>query len=311
MINGIDFFTWTRDAALTLKMIIDEFVLGNTGLQMYIDDYVHAQAILQTVVNPSGAFLPSGRSLGEPKFKVTGARFNGAWGRPQRDGPALRAISLITYSKWLVDSGNVGKARNIIWPVIANDLSYVGQYWYAPYPSKKYLKFIPHWLDLPPERAVVTHISYRNTTGFDLWEEVSGSSFFTTQNQYRSLAEGAQLAATLGVTCSACEQAPQILCFLQSYWNGEYFVANTNTGENRSGKDANTILGPISIFDINAPCDSLTYQPCHSYSLATFKVLIDTFREPTLYPINEGIPRNQGVAVGRYPEDKYFGGNPW
>lgn len=125
----IDFYTWTRDSALTLKMIIDEFLFGNKGIQVYIEDYIHAQAVLQTVSNPSGTLLPSGTGLGEPKFNADGSRFNGNWGRPQRDGPALRAISLITYSNWLLEQGDADKARRVIWPIISNDLSYVGQYW--------------------------------------------------------------------------------------------------------------------------------------------------------------------------------------
>lgn len=75
-----------------MKMIVDEFIFGKTELQSYIEDYIHAQAVLQTVANPSGTFLPAGLGLGEPKYQVDGSRFNGAWGRPQRDGPALRAI---------------------------------------------------------------------------------------------------------------------------------------------------------------------------------------------------------------------------
>jgi glucoamylase len=261
-------------------MLIDEFIFGNTALQTKIEQYIHAQAVLQTVSNPSGTFLPEGLGLGEPKFLVDGTRFNGAWGRPQRDGPALRAIALMTYSNWLIENGGSAgskEAKNIIWPIISNDLSYVGQYW--------------------------------NQTGFDLWEETLGSSFFTIQNQHRALVEGAQLAHDLGVTCTGCDQAPEILCFLQSFWNGKYIVSNININNGRTGLDGNSILGPIATFDIDAYCDSPTLQPCHSQSLANFKVLIDTFRD--LYTINAGIPQGQGVAVGRYPEDVYMGGNPW
>ena len=103
-----------------------------------------------------------------------------------------------------------------------------------------------------------------------------------------------------------------MLCFLQSYWNGKSFTANFITGSNnRGGVDANTILGPIAVFDPAAPCDSPTLQPCHSRSLANFKVFVDTFRSSTLYPINADIPQNKGVALGRYPEDTYYNGNPW
>lgn len=261
-------------------MIIDEFIFtggSNASLKVYIDDYIHAQAVLQTISNPSGTFYPAGLGLGEPKYEVNGTRFNGAWGRPQRDGPGLRAIALMTYSNFLIKNGGTTEATTNIWPIIANDLSYVGQYW--------------------------------NQTGFDLWEEIQGSSFFTIQNQHRALAEGAQLATTLGVTCTGCDQAPQLLCFLQNFWNGEHIVSNINVDINRTGLDGNSILGPIAIFDLEALCNSSTLQPCHSQSLANFKVLTDTFR--ALYTVNANIPKGSGVAVGRYAEDVYKGGNPW
>lgn len=37
--------------------------------------------------------------------------------------------------------------------------------------------------------------------------------------------------------------------------------------------------------------------------------MIDSFRD--IYPINSGIPAGKPVAVGRYLEDTYYGGNPW
>jgi glucoamylase len=65
------------------------------------------------------------------------------------------------------------------------------------------------------------------------------------------------------------------------------------------------------LFDPHAPCDSPTLQPCHPRSLANFKVFADTFRNSTLYPINKGISQAKGIALGRYPEDTYYNGNPW
>lgn len=274
------FYTWSRDASLTMKMVIDEFLLGETKFESYIEDFIHSQAVLQTVTNPSGTFLPNGVGLGEPKYNVDLTRFNGAWGRPQRDGPALRAIALIAYSNWLVSNDQEDKAKTVVWPVISNDLSYVGQYW--------------------------------NSTGFDLWEEVQGSSFFTTQNQFRALVEGDALAKSLGVECTGCDQAPQVACFLnEAYWNGEYFIANINIDTGRTGKDANTALGSIAAFDVNAKCDDPSIQPCNSRALSSFKAFVDAFRDPSVYPINEGVPQSEGIAVGRYTEDVYFDGNPW
>jgi glucoamylase len=126
-----DFYTWSRDAALTLKTLVDEFIAGETALRVYIEDYIRSQAILQTVTNPSGTLLPAGTGLGEPKYNADGSRFNGNWGRPQRDGPALRATVLITYANYLVAHGEAERVKTAVWPVIANDLSYVGQYWYV------------------------------------------------------------------------------------------------------------------------------------------------------------------------------------
>jgi glucoamylase len=71
------------------------------------------------------------------------------------------------------------------------------------------------------------------------------------------------------------------------------------------------MLGAISVFDVAAPCDSPSLQPCHSRQLANFKVFVDTFRNASLYPINAGIAPTNGVALGRYPEDTYYNGNPW
>ncbi|KAL8711361.1 MAG: hypothetical protein Q9220_004258 [cf. Caloplaca sp. 1 TL-2023] len=271
------FYSWTRDSALTCKMLIDAFIGGDTSLRPYIDDYISAQANLQTVANPSGD-LSDGSGLGEPKFEANGTAFVGSWGRPQRDGPALRATALIAYSRWLLSHGEESKVTSTIWPIISNDLNYVGQYW--------------------------------NQTGFDLWEEVYGSSFFTTAVQHRALVEGHAISQEIGKTCIPCEsQAPQVLCFLQSFWNGAFVVSNVNGQSGRNGRDTNSVLGSIHTFDPDAGCDDMTFQPCSSRALANHKAVTDSFRPA--YRINAGIPQGQAVAVGRYTEDIYMGGNPW
>lgn len=268
------FYTWTRDSALTLKSLIDRFLAGNTNLQSTIKDYITAQQAIQSIPNPSGATCSGG--LGEPKFEVGETAFTGAWGRPQRDGPALRATALVAYSRYLIANGQTSTVTSTIWPIIQNDLSYVTQYW--------------------------------NQSTFDLWEEVNSSSFFTTAVQYRALVEGSALATQIGKSCANCDsQAPQVLCFLQSYWTGSFILANTGGG--RSGKDANTILGSIHIYDPLASCDAKTFQPCSDKALANHKVVTDSFR--SIYSINSGIAEGKACAVGRYPEDVYQGGNPW
>ena len=184
---------------------------------------------------------------------------------------------MITYARWLISNGYSSTVTSILWPIISNDLSYVGQYW--------------------------------NQTTFDLWEEVNGSSFFTTAVQHRALVEGNALAGQIGQTCVGCSPAPQVLCFLQSYWSGQYILANINENNGRTAKDANSLLGSIHTFDPTAACDDSTFQPCSDKVLANHKVVTDSFR--SIYTINSGIPEGTAVAVGRYPEDSYQGGNPW
>ncbi|KAI1427903.1 family 15 glycosyl hydrolase [Xylaria sp. FL1777] len=273
-------YTWTRDSALVFKAIVERFSNEYDGsLQDEIANYIIAQAKLQTVSNPSGS-LSDGQGLAEPKFNVDGSSFTGAWGRPQRDGPALRAIALIGYSNWLVANGYTSTATSLVWPIIRNDLAYVAQYW--------------------------------NQTGFDLWEEVNGSSFFTVAAQHRALIEGSALAKALGSSCNACDAiAPQVLCFLQTFWSASsgYTLANINVNNGRSAKDANVILGSIHNFDPSLACDAATFQPCSDRALASHKVVVDSFR--SIYTINSGISAGSAVAVGRYPEDSYYNGNPW
>ena len=273
----IDFYTWTRDAALTLKILVDTFIAGDTNLESEIESYIYAQARLQTLSNPSGD-LSNGAGLGEPKFEVDGIAFTGSWGRPQRDGPALRATALTAYSQHLISAGDNLMVSSTIWPILSNDLSYVAQYW--------------------------------NQTTFDLWEEVQGSSFFATAVQHRALVEGAALAQQIGESCPGCKaQAPAISCLLQDYWNGEHILANINEDSGRSAIDVNTILGSIRTFDPNGTCEDTVFQPCSARALANHKVIVDSFR--TEFEINQGTAEGSAVAVGRYPEDVYKGGNPW
>ncbi|CRG92441.1 glucoamylase [Talaromyces islandicus] len=270
------FYTWTRDSALTFATLIETFIAGDSSLETIIEQYISAQAHLQTVTNPSGG-LSDGSGLAEPKFYVNMTQFSGQWGRPQRDGPALRASALIAYGNHLISKGSKSVVLSNIWPIVENDLSYVAQYW--------------------------------NQTGYDLWEEVQGSSFFTIASQHKALVEGNTFATSLGKSCAGCvSQAPQVLCFLQSFWNGSAVISNLgNSG--RSGLDANSLLGSIHTFDPSAACDDATFQPCSSRALSNHKVVVDSFR--SVYSINSGIAAGSAPAIGRYPEDSYQGGNPW
>ncbi|KIM75770.1 carbohydrate-binding module family 20 protein [Piloderma croceum F 1598] len=274
------FYTWTRDSSLVFKALIDQYTLGidtSPSLRTLIDHFVNAEATLQQVNNPSGTVSTGG--LGEPKFNVDETAFTDPWGRPQRDGSALRSTALITYANYLLANDNSSYVTSTLWPILKLDLDYISQNW--------------------------------NETTFDLWEEVSSSSFFTTAVQHRALREGTKLATAIGETAVVSgytTQAQNVLCFLQSYWNTAGYVT-ANTGGGRSGKDVNTILASIHTFDPAAGCDTATFQPCSDRALSNLLIYVDAFRN--VYSINSGIAENAAVATGRYPEDIYQGGNPW
>jgi glucoamylase len=115
--------------------LVDAFAHNySASLQTTIHNFVISQAKLQGVNNPSGG-LANGAGLAEPKFNVDLSQFTGEWGRPQRDGPPLRAIALTRYAKWLVANGYKDTATTVVWPVIKNDLAYTAQYWWVPWIS--------------------------------------------------------------------------------------------------------------------------------------------------------------------------------
>lgn len=83
-----------------MKYLVDALIAGNTELETTIQEYISTGAYIQTISNPSGTLSTGG--LGEPKFNVDKTAFTGAWGRPQRDGPALRATAMIAYANHLI-----------------------------------------------------------------------------------------------------------------------------------------------------------------------------------------------------------------
>ncbi|KAI5481605.1 glucoamylase/glucan 1,4-alpha-glucosidase-like protein [Pseudohyphozyma bogoriensis] len=273
-------YTWTRDAALVTKALLEHSVAtGNSSILEILKDYASAQDVIQHVQNPSGTFDTGG--LGEPKFNVDYTAFLENWGRPQLDGPALRSTTLMSYATHLLSEGQGDYVRSTLVPMIKADLDFVAKHW--------------------------------NETGFDLWEEVKGSSFFTTAVQHRALVEGAAFFEHLGTPNPTYQEtSTDVLCFLQDYWShdGGYVVSNINDHAGRGGIDGNSILASIHTFDADSTsCDAATFQPCSDKALANHKVVVDSFRN--IYSVNKGISASSAVALGRYPEDVYYSGNPW
>ncbi|BGP38984.1 hypothetical protein JCM10449v2_002922 [Rhodotorula kratochvilovae] len=271
-------FTWTRDSALTalglLSLLPTDTSAAPTNSSLalgpafenrthdFFGEYITANLALQHVSNPSGTFETL-EGLGEPKFHPNLTAFEDEWGRPQRDGPALRALAVMRARFW-------------------------------------------------------------NHTTYDLWEEVLGSSYFTAVAQYHALSLGAMYFASSPSSHSAVysAEAHKALCFAQEFGEtvdggGARVRSNINVENDvkRSGLDANsilaTLLAPPSP-SLTCPCASFLPTPCSPASLSTLYHLLSSFT--SLYPLNPPQAPSAPLAplaIGRYPEDTYYGGNPW
>lgn len=277
---------------------------ANATLWRIITDYIHSSGKLQHVDNPSGTF-ENLEGLGEPKFEVDGKPFTGNWGRPQRDGPALRAVTMSNFIFTEVkynSSVTFDTYRDVFNNIIRYDLDYVAQLWH--------------------------------NDGFDLWEEVNGKHFYTFMVQHSALVYGSKIAKAMGLEDAAsyyAAQAEYIATFIkEKFWNADrgHLVETFGFQHARSGLDSALFLGSLHSMDIlnwNGD-ESVTdlYPPYSTELMGSLAHYIASMRY--LYPINyarfekfASIGLNTtmvGFGVGRYPEDVYNGygistGNPW
>lgn len=284
------FFHWVRDAALVMDPVIRIFLsTKDAAVKQKIFNQVHQYVLfsrkLQVTPNLS-------QGLGEPKFYPDGQAFDGPWGRPQNDGPALRALSLTRYAKHLLD---------------LDHRDYVEQFLYdSVEPSETLIKADLDFL-----------VSRWKQKSFDLWEEVLGDHFYTRIVQRRALLDGAELAGKLNDHASAQlyrETAVAIQAEIERHWNPEKGVIvpslNVAAGVLKPmGVDTSVILGCIHGLGGDG-----FFGPTDDRMLATAGKIISVFRN--LYPINFDF-NGLAPAIGRYPEDTYDGvnnnsqGHPW
>jgi len=274
-------YHWVRDAALVMSVIVDQFSMTSVPEKKayYMDlmwDYTEFSRLNQMTPTPSGG-------PGEPKFHVDGTPFVGPWGRPQNDGPALRALTLMKFARILISESKTEDIRRIS-SMIKYDLEFVSHHW--------------------------------REACFDLWEEIKGHHFYTLIVQHQSLVEGSSYLSLLGDNGAAewyRKQAEEIKGELNKFWDNERAVIVSTRNRvggidyKKSNLDSSVLLGVLhagvsDIFSVDDPKVQ-----------STVLKLKQTFR--TLYSINQSGP--SAAAIGRYPEDKYDGyssageGNPW
>ncbi|PVZ98827.1 hypothetical protein BB558_005163 [Smittium angustum] len=280
------FYHWIRDSALTASFLVKNLQGQKNSLEYSekkrkVNDFVSFSQKLVSKPHPIGGF-------GEPKYNMDGSYFMSEWGRPQNDGPALRAISLIQYANHLISMNqNISNLYCKEGCIINQDLDFV--------------------------------MKNMNIPGFEIWEEVKGIHYYTLVVQLKSLEMGSKLAQTLGDSKSSSLYINALksnLPELEKFWDSknQIILSTINWSGGLQGKlnnlDSQVILALIHTWDNN----TLFYNPnIYSRTISTLLELVKVFVNE--YKINQlEIP---GIAMGRYPKDKYngynsdFEGNPW
>jgi glucoamylase len=298
-------YHWVRDAALVMETVSrlgerSHIPSERSRLERLLLDFTEFSRRNQQTPNPSLGI--DGVGFGEPKFHLDGRAFVEPWGRPQNDGPALRALTLTRFAHHLLDTGRADLVRERLYDtafppraVIKADLEFVSHRWRDP--------------------------------SFDLWEEVRGAHFYTRLVQRQALIEGAELAKRLGDGGAAqwyLSQAKAMEEEISRHWDaGRGIIVATlerNGGLDykSSGLDVAVVLAALHASPRRST-DEAYFGVTDDRVLSTAERIAEAFRR--VFPINqrerdwEG--NSMGVGIGRYPEDRYGGiadsntGNPW
>lgn len=266
-------YNWVRDAALTMSVVSTLYAAASDSTakstyEQILFQYAQARATEQT--DPD---LATG--LGEPKFELNNSVFTGPWGRPQNDGPAESATTLMDFANaYLANGGDTSVVQEHIWdsnnfesqaPVL-KDLLFVATNWSSP--------------------------------SFDLWEEESSDHFFNRLVSYRALAMGSEFASSLDDTDTAntlATAAAAVVASLPPFWDAERGLILYEVGpvliNKASFKDIAVILGVLHGFHDNSV-----------YPYSDHEVLASAYQIATsflsVYPIANVTTDSSGGILG-------------
>ena len=287
------FYHWVRDAGLTMMELVALYQLPlSPERRNLLESYIQAWINFE-IQNQNTALKTS--NLGEPIFTVTGEIYPHPWGRPQNDGPAIRAITMTLFAFELIKQNRLTEAKRLY----RSELP-------ANSPIKRDLEFIStHWSE----------------PSFDLWEEVKGDHFFTKMAQRTALLLGAQLARAFNDSNASSfylHKAKEIEPSLNKHINSarNIIVPTLNPIGGWKGKDSELDSATILALLYFSMGDGFI-ELQDTFALQTAATLETTFSQ--IYTINRTMKNrdiNLSPGIGRYPEDVYDGagfseGNPW
>ncbi|MFA6029436.1 MAG: glycoside hydrolase family 15 protein [Elusimicrobiota bacterium] len=273
------FFHWVRDSAVVMYGLAELQAAGaqpeDAGVSTRIDEFVRFSRELQLAPSPEG--------LGEVRCNADGTPDFLKWSRPQYDGPALRALALMRYER-LRRAPPPPELAEALRETIRTDLDFIAEHWRDP--------------------------------GFDLWEEYKGRDYYARSVQGAALAEGARRALAAKDPERAktyADAAAMITDSLDEHWlpeKGHYgFALGPRVywdGRTRE-KPGENLDSAVLLAALHGRRPEGRHSILDDRVLATATAAEDLFA--SIYTMNARRAPDEGVALGRYQGDEYFGGN--
>lgn len=299
------FYHWFRDSAIIIDALRLAYLDGSPGAGLigHLADFVHfslslglldGRRLLATpawrsrVVADHRQFLREDADLArvhgarvdaEARVNADGTLDVARWARPQHDGSALRALTLM---RWMRDVPLPEPLAAAMAALIRSDLGYTKHF--SPEPC------------------------------YDIWEEDLGLHYYTLRVAAAALNQGSSWLqvqsasaqdAELARSCMA--EAAALTSVLNDFWlpeEGHYRSRRLPAGV-RSGKELDISVILAAVHAGEAPG---AHTPQDERQQATLDRLCALFS--STYPINRASP-GIGPAMGRYRGDCYFAGGPW
>ena len=301
------FFHWFRDSAIVIDAVRLLYETGELGAEAltHFGDFVRfslslgkldgreltASARWRENVAPDFVQFLRGEELagvsGDTVYADTRVNPDGTldvlrWNRPQHDGSALRALTVLRWLRTLAAGppGAVGAA------VLADaerllrlDLAFTAARW--PQPS------------------------------YDIWEDELGHDYFTLRVSAAALRLGADWLREAGEIEGATklrDDARAMLDWLDRFWlpdAGCYRARIMPPGVSSTRMLDTSVL--LSVLHSRDGSD------VHSARDPRMQATLDRLEElfDGLFPINHGRPRERAPALGRFADDVYYGGGAW
>lgn len=291
------FFHWYRDSALVMDALrllladgtrpaadatlIRDFIRFSLGLRNLNGADILARGNPRQGVDPD--FVQHVRSevdlgsvsgdkvWGEVRVNPNGTLDTLNWSRPQHDGLALRALTLL---RCLKGDTLDASARADAAALLRIDLGFV--------------------------------LTRHADPSFEIWEEALGHDYYTRIVQSAALARGADWLDAQGDTATAgrCRAAADALrAAAEDHWHDGVYASLLPATPGAPGRhlDVAVVLGVL-----HAGFDGGAHSVLDPRAQATLAALEDLFAG--LFPINAG---RAAPALGRNRDDHYYGGGAW